>query len=347
VVNSVHAIATGAIGGAAKWIENALANLIPIVIAFLARLIGLGGISKKIRDFITKVQTKVRAAVIGWLKKAWAYVKKLFGGGGGKKKKDEKGGRHLKVELPLTMHHEGHTIYAEFKDNKLSIKMASGRLGVLKSLAANAIHKEEKGAKRPKLLKRLEKVYSKLSTIESDLHLSVINSDSEAEGKLLKSIEDVANNLKSIGGEFGIDDLINMGHASKYVEGNRLKPPYDKKVRDTFYPSGYRTATETWFQNRLKTLENPANKSQFKDEMTNNWEPKSTATIDHKTRVVEHWRSHGGNDCNQGDRADFYNETGTMQVVARKNNSSDGAMARKAGLTYTPEVGQKFRGPDE
>ncbi|WP_163998228.1 phage tail protein [Pyxidicoccus caerfyrddinensis] len=89
VVNSVHAIATGAIGGAANWIENALANLIPIVIAFLARLIGLGGISKKIRDFITKVQTKVRAAVIGWLKKAWAYVKKLFGGGG-KGKPDDK-----------------------------------------------------------------------------------------------------------------------------------------------------------------------------------------------------------------------------------------------------------------
>lgn len=81
IVNSVHAIATGAIGGAAKWIENALANLIPIVIAFLARLIGLGGISAKIREFITKVQTKVRAAVLGWLKKAFEFVKKFFGGG--------------------------------------------------------------------------------------------------------------------------------------------------------------------------------------------------------------------------------------------------------------------------
>ncbi|MBZ4417833.1 hypothetical protein [Myxococcus sp. RHSTA-1-4] len=90
VVNSVHAIATGAIGGAAAWIERALANLIPIVIAFLARLIGLGGISGKIREFITKVQAKVRAAVLGWLKKAWAYVKKLFGGGKGKEQPEDK-----------------------------------------------------------------------------------------------------------------------------------------------------------------------------------------------------------------------------------------------------------------
>ncbi|RKH38979.1 hypothetical protein, partial [Corallococcus llansteffanensis] len=82
IVNSLHAIATGAIGGAAKWIENALASLIPIVIGFLARLIGLGGISAKIREFITKVQAKVRAAVLGWLKKAFAWVKKLFGKGG-------------------------------------------------------------------------------------------------------------------------------------------------------------------------------------------------------------------------------------------------------------------------
>jgi hypothetical protein len=82
VVNSVHAIATGAISGAAAFIEKALASLIPIVIAFLARLVGLGGLSAKIREFITKVQTKVRAAVLNWLKKAWAYVKKLFGGGG-------------------------------------------------------------------------------------------------------------------------------------------------------------------------------------------------------------------------------------------------------------------------
>jgi hypothetical protein len=81
VVNSVDAIARGAISGAAAWIERALANVLPIVIAFLARLIGLGGISGKIREFITKVQAKVRAAVLGWLKKAWEWVKKFFGRG--------------------------------------------------------------------------------------------------------------------------------------------------------------------------------------------------------------------------------------------------------------------------
>jgi hypothetical protein len=82
VINSVHAIATGAIGGAVKWIERALANTIPIVIGFLARLIGLGGISKKIHEFIMKVQSKVDQAIDKVIKAIVDKVKKLFGKGG-------------------------------------------------------------------------------------------------------------------------------------------------------------------------------------------------------------------------------------------------------------------------
>jgi len=81
VVNSVHAIATGAIGGAIAWIEQALARTIPIVIGFLARLIGLGGISQKIKDFILKVQAKVDAAIDKAIAKVVAFVKKMFGKG--------------------------------------------------------------------------------------------------------------------------------------------------------------------------------------------------------------------------------------------------------------------------
>jgi hypothetical protein len=88
VVNSVNAIATGAIGGAISWIEASLAKAIPIVIGFLARLVGLGGISQKIKDFITKVQGKVDAAIDKAIAKIVAFIKKLFGGG--KDKKDDK-----------------------------------------------------------------------------------------------------------------------------------------------------------------------------------------------------------------------------------------------------------------
>jgi hypothetical protein len=79
VINSISAIAQGSIGGAASWIEKSLANMVPILIGFLASLIGLGGISEKIKGFITKVQTKVDKAIDKVLKKIVDTVKKLFG----------------------------------------------------------------------------------------------------------------------------------------------------------------------------------------------------------------------------------------------------------------------------
>lgn len=79
VINSVHAIATGAISGAISWIEKALASAIPVVIGFLARLLGLSGISEKIQAFIKKVQAKVDAAIDKVIGKIVGALKKAFG----------------------------------------------------------------------------------------------------------------------------------------------------------------------------------------------------------------------------------------------------------------------------
>ncbi|NTX40488.1 hypothetical protein HUA78_39290 [Myxococcus sp. CA033] len=84
IISSVHAIATGAIGGAANWIEQALGRAVPVVISFLARLIGLGGISDKIKETILKVQGMVDRAIDKVLAKLVALAKRMFGGGGAK-----------------------------------------------------------------------------------------------------------------------------------------------------------------------------------------------------------------------------------------------------------------------
>ena len=86
VINSVSSIAQGAIGTAASWIEKSLASMIPLLIGFLARLIGLGGLSKKVKEFITKVQDKVDKAIDKVIGKIVQTVKKLFGKLTGKSK---------------------------------------------------------------------------------------------------------------------------------------------------------------------------------------------------------------------------------------------------------------------
>ncbi|HWW75290.1 MAG TPA: DNA/RNA non-specific endonuclease, partial [Pyrinomonadaceae bacterium] len=81
VVNSVDKIARGNIGDAASWIEKALARTIPIIISFLARLLGLGGIADKIKGFIQRLQTKVEQAIDKVIDKVVGAIKKLFAAG--------------------------------------------------------------------------------------------------------------------------------------------------------------------------------------------------------------------------------------------------------------------------
>ncbi|MBH2042039.1 MAG: hypothetical protein I8H87_00575 [Comamonadaceae bacterium] len=119
VVNSVYAIATGAIGGAISWIEKSLASAIPLVIGFLARLIGLGGISEKIKGFIKKVQAKVDQAIDKAIAKVVALVKKLFGSiKAGAKKLIE----WWKKKLPFSGGGEKHTL--QFDGSERSAKLA-------------------------------------------------------------------------------------------------------------------------------------------------------------------------------------------------------------------------------
>src|SRR5262249_6984517 len=87
--DSILSIAKGAIGGAAAYVEATLAKAVPLVISFLASLLGLGGISDKIRGIIEKIQEPVNEAIDWVIKKAVDMVKavgKMLGFG----KKDEK-----------------------------------------------------------------------------------------------------------------------------------------------------------------------------------------------------------------------------------------------------------------
>jgi|GEM_PF-706933 len=77
VIDSVVDVAKGAIGGAAKKIEDALAKLVPIAIGFLAALVGVGGVSKKVKDIIEKIRKPINKAIDWVLDQAVKVAKKL------------------------------------------------------------------------------------------------------------------------------------------------------------------------------------------------------------------------------------------------------------------------------
>jgi hypothetical protein len=76
ITDAVAAIANGAIDGAAQLVENALAKSLPVVIGFLASLLGIGDLAKKVQDIIGKIRQRIDKAI----DKLLAKVKKLFKG---------------------------------------------------------------------------------------------------------------------------------------------------------------------------------------------------------------------------------------------------------------------------
>jgi len=96
IFKSVGDIAFGKIDKAANFIENAMGMTIPIMFAFLARLLRLGGLAKKVQKAIKKVRKPIDKIVDKVLKKIAKTARKLFGrkkGKGGKGKKNEDGKR--------------------------------------------------------------------------------------------------------------------------------------------------------------------------------------------------------------------------------------------------------------
>ncbi len=87
-IDGVKAVASGNVGKIAAAIENALKMALPIVIGFLANLLGIGGLARKVTSIIKKIRRRITKAIDSLIKKAKKWFGKMFGKG--KKKRGEK-----------------------------------------------------------------------------------------------------------------------------------------------------------------------------------------------------------------------------------------------------------------
>ncbi|WP_344208928.1 hypothetical protein [Kribbella sancticallisti] len=257
----------------------------------------------------------------------------------------------ITMTVPVVMDDTDHTLRFKVIDGVPQVLISSGRAEYLQTATAAAIYQEEhRDKKRPKLIKRLTRIEQELTGLGFDWRAAHSKADTEKRHAISVRLGQIADNLRWIGKENGIDDLEHLGHASKYVEGTQLQPKYAEDIRGWFYPSGYLSPTRRWRQAERQRLLDPTDPSQFRDESVtpHTYHPVSEITIDHKPRVVEHWNATGRNSPHPR-RVAFYNDVDEahLQLVARSNNSADGALARAMGHLYSPSVGKDFRGPDD
>ncbi len=77
ILDSITLIIAGNLSAAADFVENSLKKAIPIVIGFLASLLGIGDLSKKVQAIIDKIQAPINRAIDWVLQKAGGFAKTL------------------------------------------------------------------------------------------------------------------------------------------------------------------------------------------------------------------------------------------------------------------------------
>lgn len=106
-IDSISAIAAGQVDGAAKRVEKTMANTLTVVLAFLARFVGLGGVPAKLVGIVKKIRAPIDKAlerIVAWLAK---FLDKLVG-----KAKDaaKKLLQWWKKKVPIASGAERHTL---------------------------------------------------------------------------------------------------------------------------------------------------------------------------------------------------------------------------------------------
>ncbi|PTT76845.1 MULTISPECIES: hypothetical protein [unclassified Chryseobacterium] len=136
--NSKIGIASGNVSAVAKSIENALGRAVPLLIGFLASLLGIGGLADKILGVIRKIRQRIENAIV----KFWNFIKgkakKLLGKiGFGSKKEAIKDSKAKEIEndpnkdwddiqIPFEAEdHHRHTLYFQDKGGQTVLMVAS------------------------------------------------------------------------------------------------------------------------------------------------------------------------------------------------------------------------------
>ncbi|CAL2090325.1 hypothetical protein [Tenacibaculum sp. 190524A02b] len=143
-VNSIKALAAGNVKAVAKGIETALAKAIPVLIGFLASLLGITGLTAKVQKIIKKVRKKIDKAIDKIIKKA----KKLFGRG-------KKGKKVSKDKLKEKDKNENEEKKDELKDIKKSLSKDIKK-ELKKGYGPKSLKKKIKQWKKKYKLKKLE-----------------------------------------------------------------------------------------------------------------------------------------------------------------------------------------------
>jgi hypothetical protein len=271
VIDSVADIVKGNVSGVVDKINDVLGQMVPIIIGFLASVIGIGGIGQKIRqiietlqkpvnkalDFVIKtglklagpiirgikgISGKVKAKVAAgktWVKgkaeagKAWVKGK---GAAVATKVRDMKNAflARLMGRKAVTMKGKQHSVFLEVQGGKHVVMMASDKDRLVNKIFRALQDKEVK--KNNNVVEHLKGIETTVKQYEEDIvKYKFVEPDSKKatnlEGNLEAYSGQMISQLAEIGKLFDLDVL----KGGKYVLDDHVHPDFSRSIRVTFY----------------------------------------------------------------------------------------------------------------
>lgn len=190
-VDSIAAIAAGQVAGAARRVEQAMANTLTVVIAFLAKFAGLGGIPDKLVGIVKKIRQPIDKAldkIVDWLGQ---MLQKLV-------TKAKEGAKKLlewwKKKVPISGGDQPHilTFHGQRKSAKLVVRSEPEKPSVFLKREADAA---DAGAKADKPLADTKASEVRIAKLQGDLAAFDDNAAAAASGEDRKKAEAKSNEV--------------------------------------------------------------------------------------------------------------------------------------------------------
>lgn len=229
--DSIKAIASGNVGAVAKSIENALGRAVPVLIGFLASLLGIGGLADKVLGVIRKIRQRIENAIV----KFWNFIKgkaaKLLSKTGigklGKKKEkvDDKHIKNMDSEIapePFTMNGENHTLTFENGEIYMASEKAplAYKLTKFKKYVSRKPDADEFGGDGYKILDGIEELQTRNERIKKDLTNAKNRVESPEKDQKMEEAEakfdKLSKDIEKFGNKFKLEDLIESSKKTKY-----------------------------------------------------------------------------------------------------------------------------------
>ncbi len=231
-IEGVKAVASGNVSAIASAIEMALKKSIPVLIGFLASLLGITGITQKVQEIIQKIRKKIEDAVVGLLNRIKSAAKRLFrrltGRGG-----DEEGAENQEGDEELDDSEVGKTInfaadekqhrtWLQVNGNDVEVMVASTPMSVLDRLngwegKVNTLPDEDKqraigliGTARSQYAQTKtegEQANREIQEAETSADAQEIEQAEQADQEAENAQETLKNTLQQLFEVFGEDEL--------------------------------------------------------------------------------------------------------------------------------------------